>query len=73
MTISRTERLMDMGFFPSEEALHLYAQELKDLEADETRFDLKWKYGIDQDVMDGDIKLVEVRNWIKRLASSPAP
>ena len=64
---------MDMGFFPSEEALHLYAQELKDLEADETRFDLKWKYGIDQDVMDGDIKLVEVRNWIKRLASSPAP
>lgn len=24
-----------------------------------------WKYGIDQDVLDDNIRTIEVRNWIK--------
>jgi len=48
MTVSRTERLLSMGFFKDEAALLDYASELQELSDDEARFDLKWKYGIDE-------------------------
>jgi len=68
MTISRTERLLSMGFFASEKDLLNFAEDLHELAKDNSRFDLKWKYGIDDDILDPNIRQVEPRNWIKRLA-----
>lgn len=72
MTVSRTERLMNMGFFKTEEDLKSFSADLAEIDADPTRFDLKWKYGIDADVLDPSIMLVEPRNWIKHLLSLPS-
>jgi len=68
MTISRTERLLGLGFFKTEADLLTFSEDLHDLSKDLARFDLKWKYGIDEDVLDADIRLIEPRNWIKKLA-----
>ena len=48
MTVSRTERLLKMGFFKDEAALLAFSEELQELSDDKARFDLKWKYGIDE-------------------------
>jgi len=69
MTVSRTERLMKMGFFQSEEDLRTFSQDLATIHEDSSRFDLKWKYGIDEDVMNPDLMLIEPKNWIRRLLS----
>lgn len=64
---TRKKRMTDMGFFLKEDDIDLYVQELFDLHDDPKLKHLKWKYGIDEDMMDSDIKRREVRNWLKYL------
>jgi GMP synthase (glutamine-hydrolysing) len=40
---------------------------LEALHQDPTRKDLAWLLGIDDDVMNEDVRRVEVRNWIELL------
>ena len=56
-----------MGFFSSEAQIDDYVEELTQLHADGSRKDIRWKYGIDDDLINSDIKQVEVRNWIRML------
>ena len=40
---------------------------LEALHQDPTRYDLAWLLGVDDDVMDDDVRMLEVRNWIDQL------
>ena len=37
------------------------------LHSEPTRKDLAWQLGIDSDVMNVDVRTLEVRNWIEQL------
>jgi GMP synthase (glutamine-hydrolysing) len=63
----RKQKLTDMGFFRDLEAAQDYVDRLEALHQDPARKDIAWLLGIDDDVMNEDIRLVEVRNWIELL------
>ena len=67
LTFARTDRLVAMGFFSDAEAAHDYVNKLETLYQDPSRRDLAWLLGIDDDVMNEDVRRVEVRNWINHL------
>ncbi len=61
----REERLVRMGFFSDAESLHEYADKLDLLRADPDRKDTAWELGIDSDILDSNVRQLEVRNWIE--------
>lgn len=63
----RTDKLIDLGFFRDREAVIDYVNLLETLHQDPDRKDLAWLLGVDDDVMNRDVRQVEVRNWIERL------
>jgi len=66
MTISRTERLLKLGFFKDEKALRTFADEWMEIARDpDANKDLQWKYGIDEDVLDPNLRQVEPANWVR--------
>ena len=67
LTYCRIEKLMRYGFFRSEQAGHEYVELLETLHKDPSRKDIAWLLGIDADVMNEDVRLAEVRNWVRRL------
>ena len=67
LTYARKERLAGMGFFADVEAAEDYVNKLETLHQDPTRRDIAWLLGIDDDVMNEDVRQVEVRNWIEHL------
>ncbi len=67
LTYCRLERLTKMGFFSDEDAGRDYVNKLEALYQDPSRRDLAWLLGVDDDVMNEDVRTVEVRNWIERL------
>jgi len=67
LTYARRERLAGMGFFADVEAAEDYVNKLEALHQDPARRDIAWLLGIDEDVMNEDVRRVEVRNWIEHL------
>ncbi len=67
LTFCRLDKLTGMGFFCDREAGLAYVQELEALHQDPKRKDLAWRLGVDEDVMDEDIRQLETRRWIERL------
>ena len=67
LTYCRIEKLMRYGFFRTEQAALEYVDQLETLHADPERKDIAWQLGIDADVMNEDVRLTEVRNWVSRL------
>ena len=67
LTHARIDRLVGMGFFGDAEAAHDYVNKLEALDQDPSRRDIAWVLGIDDDVMNEDVRHVEVRNWIEHL------
>ena len=67
LTFARMERLVGMGFFADLDAARDYVNKLETLHQDPTRRDLAWLLGIDDDVMNDDVRQAEVRNWIEHL------
>jgi GMP synthase (glutamine-hydrolysing) len=67
---TRGERMIGMGFFHSPEDHQKYVDDMTDLSQDPERKDLRWKYGIDDDLISNDIKQAEVRNWLKLLLTT---
>lgn len=65
LTFCRLEKLMKIGFFPDEEAGHAYIEDLEALHQDPCRRDIAWRLGIDSDLLDSQIRTVEVRNWLE--------
>ena len=63
----REERLIAMGFFSNATDLEGYAKKLDELYDDPQRKDSAWNLGIDSDILDVQIRQLEVRNWIENL------
>lgn len=61
----RREKLTELGFFKDVEAADAFVNDLEALYQDPARTDISWRLGIDDDVMNEDIRQVEVRNWIE--------
>ncbi|MFQ5774434.1 MAG: type 1 glutamine amidotransferase [Kiloniellaceae bacterium] len=60
----RKQRLTDQGFFADLEAAQTYVDLLEALHQDPSRRDIAWLLGVDEDVMNQDIRRAETRNWI---------
>ena len=65
LTRFRMDGLVEGGYFSSPEAANNFITDLETLHADPTRKDISWRLGIDQDVMDENIRTLEVKNWIE--------
>jgi GMP synthase (glutamine-hydrolysing) len=63
----RKQKLVDRGFFRDLDAAQSFVDQLEALHQDPDRKDIAWLLGIDEDVMNDDIRLAEVRNWIEQL------
>ena len=63
----RTEKLIGLGFFQDQQDAARYIQRLESLHQSPGRKDLAWQLGIDADVMNPDVRQIEVRNWIDHL------
>lgn len=63
----RKQKLVDKGFFRDLEAAQAFVDQLEALHQDPTRKDIAWVLGIDDDIMNEDIRQAEVRNWIDQL------
>ena len=63
----RKQKLVDRGFFADLDAAQRFVDMLEALHQDPARKDIAWMMGIDDDVMNEDVRLAEVRNWIDRL------
>ena len=63
----RTEKLIELGFFRSLSDAANYIQRLELLHQSPERKDLAWQLGIDLDVINPDVREIEVRNWIRHL------
>ncbi len=67
LTHCRADTLVGLGFFADAEAAGRYVILLEALHQDPGRKDIAWLLGIDEDVMNEDVRCQEVRNWIDRL------
>ncbi len=56
--------LTDDGFYADEGAAHAHATEMELLQQNPSRQDLAWVLGLDHDVLDPDVRLREVANWL---------
>lgn len=63
----RKEKLTRLGFFADMDAAQVFVDRLEALHQDPARKDLAWALGIDDDIMNEDIRHAEVRNWINNL------
>ena len=63
----RRQKLTNLGFFKDLDAADGFIGQLEALHQDPGRKDLAWLLGIDEDVMNEDIRQAEVRNWIEQL------
>ncbi len=63
----RKQILADEGFFPDADSAQSMIDDLEALHGDPGRKDIAFRYGIDSDLMDPDIRQAEVRNWIEHL------
>jgi GMP synthase (glutamine-hydrolysing) len=63
----RKQKLVERGFFQDLAAAQDFVDRLEALHQDPSRKDIAWLLGIDEDVMNEDIRRAEVRNWIELL------
>lgn len=66
---TRTKRMTDMGFFQSPDDVDVYVNELIELHRDPDKKHLRWKHGVDEDMIDPNIKRREVKNWLRYVSS----
>jgi GMP synthase (glutamine-hydrolysing) len=60
-------RLVEEGFFAAEDDLLHYANELAILDREPTNRPLAWRHGIDGAVLDRNLRVKELANWVERL------
>lgn len=65
--VLRAAQLIEQGFFRDTEDAESYLRQLEDLHADRSRKDLAHHLGIGRDVLDEQLRTLEVRNWLDRL------
>ena len=61
----RKQKLVEKGFFLNVDDAQKFVEQLEALHQDPSRKDIAWLLGIDEDIMNPDIRQAEVRNWIE--------
>ena len=56
-----------MGFFADSSEIKAYTKRLDALSEDPNRKDAAWNLGIDEDILDEEVRRLEARNWIEFL------
>lgn len=67
LTRFRMDGLVKEGRFASHETANSFVADLEALHTDPTRLDISWRLGIDEDVMDVNIRTREVKNWVEAI------
>ena len=67
LTWCRIDKLISLGFFLDRDAAESYVRLLETLHQDQSRYDLAWMLGIDEDILNIQVRQMEVKNWIDRL------
>ncbi len=68
LIIAREEKLLKQNYFVDRDDMMAYVQDLEKIFSDNSRKDLRWKYGIDEDVLSDSIRQLEFVNWLNKLA-----
>ncbi|MBC8269562.1 MAG: type 1 glutamine amidotransferase [Rhodospirillaceae bacterium] len=63
----RKQKLTEKGFFLNVDDAQVFVDQLETLFQDPSRKDISWLLGIDEDVINDDLRLREVYNWIEQL------
>lgn len=63
----RKQKLVDKGFFADLDVAQSFVDKLELLHQDPTRKDLAFQLGIDDDILNEDVRHAEVVNWIEQL------
>ena len=58
------DHLVSVGLFRSKSDNHAYCEDLRALDADHARRDIAWRLGIQPEVLDGNVRMTEIRNWL---------
>ncbi|HHZ92884.1 TPA: type 1 glutamine amidotransferase [Candidatus Poribacteria bacterium] len=64
LIVARREKLMCEGYFTSDDDVLAYVHDLETIAQDPSRKDLRWKYAIDDDLLDDSIRQIEFMNWL---------
>lgn len=67
LIIAREEKLIKQNYFQGKDDLMVYVEDLEKIYNDHSRKDLRWKYGIDEDVIEDSIRQLEFVNWLNKL------
>ncbi len=67
LIVAREEKLIQQNYFESHEIMMKYCEDLEAIFHDNSRKDLRWKYGIDDDVLSDAIRQTEFVNWIYKI------
>lgn len=71
LTRFRMDGLVESGYFENHRAANSFVADLETLHANPNRMDISWRLGLDEDVMDADIRTLEVKNWIENVLRQP--
>ncbi len=66
---ARAKALVREGFFPDEAAVATYAARMKELAADPDSAELRAELDVGEDIIDPQIREVELRNWLRFIDS----
>jgi len=64
LTIVRTDDLIKQGTFIHKSELQTYVTDMQTLNLDYTRQDIAWKLGLNADVLDPNMRHIELKNWL---------
>ncbi len=64
LAVMYDEMMVEGGFNTDIADVHSHAKMMEDLGKDHSKFDLAWKLSIDNDVLDDEIRTLEIRNWV---------
>ncbi|MBK8946179.1 MAG: type 1 glutamine amidotransferase [Ignavibacteriae bacterium] len=67
LIIAREEKLIKQNYFKSKDDLMIYVNDLEKIFADNSNKHLRWKYGIDDDVLNDSIRQLEFVNWLNKI------
>ncbi len=65
LVAARAQALVHEGFFPDEPAVARYAETMKELAAHPDSVALRAELGVGDDLIDPQIRQVELRNWLR--------
>ncbi len=66
---ARARALVREGHFPNETAVAIYAARMKDLAANPDSAELREEFDVDDDIIDPQIRELELRNWLRFIDS----